>query len=101
MKAGAHAARLAGAHNSLASAFQMLAHAAHGEEAAGGGSANAALATARLPCLAVWGTGDKSHRKTDRHSTLRCLPQGTRMVRTLHIAHQIQPVLSTCACFRW
>lgn len=121
MRAGAHAARQAGAHNSLASAFQMLAHPPHGgaeaktlpresDEAARagstsegnrGGAASSSSATAGvvlsdeerravvaagLPCLAVWGTDDRSHRKTDRASTLLCLPEGTRMVR-----HQAPP----------
>lgn len=66
LEAQAHVARRAGAHNSLASAFQMLTH----EHAGEGGIVAASAPTEPLPALSVWGATDRSHRGTDRSTSL-------------------------------
>ena len=80
LEAAAHAARKAGAHNCLASAFQMLTHTHETIPAA-------SLPSSPLPALSVWGAADRSHRGTDRSSSLAGWPGGSESVEFPDAGH--------------
>lgn len=79
LEAWAHAAKRAGAHNSLASAFQMLSHSHDLELTPALGSP--------IPALSVWGVADRSHRGTDRSSSLVGWPGHTTHIEFPDVGH--------------
>ena len=79
LEAAAHAARAAGAHNCLATAFQAIGH-AHGAQV----YEEPALT---CPALVLWGGADKSHAATDKRSALAGLAGAVRFVELAEAGH--------------
>ena len=71
LEAAAHAARAAGAHNCLATAFQAIGH-AHDD------AVEAPALT--CPALVLWGGADRSHAATDKRSAAAGLAGAVRLV---------------------
>ena len=79
LEAAAHAARAAGAHNCLATAFQAIGH-AHGVEAG-------APPELTCPALVLWGGADRSHAATDKRSAAAGLAGAVRFVELPDAGH--------------
>ena len=79
LEAAAHAARAAGAHNCLATAFQAIGH-THGADA----DVPPALT---CPALVLWGAADRSHAATDKRSSAAGLAGPVRFVELPAAGH--------------
>jgi pimeloyl-ACP methyl ester carboxylesterase len=79
LEAAAHAARAAGAHNCLATAFQAIGH-VHGAPV----DEEPALA---CPALVLWGGADRTHAATDKCSALMGLAGAVRFVELAEAGH--------------